>query len=305
MEKLEMQLIGLDGSIYRLYDPLELSCVKSNDTPADSLKAVFFGVGLPENFPEIREATVRIGEKLIFEGICDRQERSWGEDGTRFTLCARSLGGRLLDNEAIPQVYSRAAVGEIFRRHIAPYGFVNATSSNAELAIYSVGKGVSEWDAFAEFCRRAAGRPPLVIGNRVVFAPDCRTNHALDKESTEVRRLKREIRREGVISQVAMRDKEGRYSTIIKNSMAEKLGIIRRRCLIPQPMWARAEQDAGLRMERSMLRRICWEVELSGILCWDLGDGVSLLGFAERELRIAEIEYRYAAGQGTTKLVLD
>lgn len=271
--ELSFLLTTLDREEHRLKNPLEFSCVSSVDTPADSMKATFLLPSAQEwTEQEIKQLRI-LADDNLFCGICDRQTVSLDRNGCRLTVWGRSDAAVLLDNEAIPQEYSRVSVEEMFERHLAPYGFQNKLGRTGSLNNYRVAKGVSEWEAFSQFCQRAIKLRPYTEGKKVSFLLGGRNRHTVQKELPVVT-VTRSIRRSEVISQVLIRDELGRYSSRVVNEEAAGLEIQRSRCLIPSSQWAQPTADARLKMEESMQGRVQWEMEIAEILDWKLGEEV-------------------------------
>lgn len=266
----------VDGKRRKISFPIEFSYLSSVDTPADSLKAVFF-IEDPKLWrTEIAQVQVELEGKQLFHGGCDKQVISMGENGCRLTLWARSDAAVLLDNEAIPQEYTHVSLDEIFDRHIRPYGFQNNLGSNAKLPFYRVGKGMSEWEAFSHFCSCAVKKLPYVLGAKVCFLTQGKGSRIILPQNTPILSASETIRRTQAISQVLIRDSTGRYSGKIENRQAQQAKILRRRCLIPSTQWEWSPKDAEYRMERSMQGRIQKEVCLAGLMDWELGEQVVL-----------------------------
>ena len=286
---------------------VEFYCISSVDTPADSLRAVVLS-GQPLDWEEeIAELELQYDSRRIFSGICDRQIVSMGTRGCRLTVWGRSEGPLLLDNEAIPQEYSRVSMEQMFQRHIRPYGFTANLERSAVLEHYQVGKGVSEWEAFSRFCQRAVKLRPYLDGRTVRFLLPGRGRRVISSQMP-VLRMSKTVRRSEVISQVLVRDGQGRYSTGIDNSEAQQLHIRRRRCLIPSAQWAQTGVDAGLRLEESMRGRVRWEVELAGIADWELGCEVLLAVPGTGQYfqgNLVERELRYRESGAVSRLVLE
>lgn len=297
MKQAQIRTWTPDGRERRRELVTEFSCISSVDTPADSLRAVVLTDLGSDWEEEIAELELLYDGRRIFCGMCDRQIVSMGAQGRRLTLWGRSEGALLLDNEAIPQEYSRISVEQMFQRHIRPYGFTANLERSAVLEHYQVGKGVNEWEAFSRFCQRAVKLRPYLDGRTVRFLLPGIGRRVISSREP-VLRMSKTVRRSEVISQVLVRDGQGRYNSGIDNSEAKRLHIRRRRCLIPSAQWAQTGVDAGLRLEESMRGRVRWEVELAGIADWELGCEVLLAvpgtgqyfrgNLVERELRFRE-----------------
>ena len=271
--KLRFLVETVDGAQQELERPVSLLLTRSADTPADSLKVVFLlASGSWEQ--EIVRIDLQVDGVWWFRGICDRQIVGIDSEGCKLTVWARSDAAVLLDNEAIPQEYRYISLWEMFEKHLAPYGFQRDFAENSLVLNYQVGKGVSEWDAFSTFCERTVGRRPHIHLSHVLLGLPGQSSHviAADEAVTAVRHT---IRRSEVISQVLLRDELGRYSTALQNGAAQKLKITRRRCMLPSAEWSFPRQDVQLKMQESMRGREQWEIELSKLTAWNLGDEVS------------------------------
>lgn len=148
----------LDGSRKQIGGMTLFSWVCSADTPADSLKVRC----LQQIDAEIACIEVQSGGRRLFRGFCDRQKTFVDGTGCHTELWGRSDAAVLMDNEAIPQEYSRVTLQELFEKHIKPYGFQNDLPQAATLNYFRVGKGVSEWEAFSDGCIQALGQQPFV-----------------------------------------------------------------------------------------------------------------------------------------------
>lgn len=307
MKQAQIRTWTLDGRERRRGLVREFSCISSVDTPADSLRAVVMG-GQPADWEEeITELDLQYDGRRLFGGMCDRQTVSMGTQGCQLTLWGRSEGAVLLDNEAIPQEYSRVSLEEMFQRHIQPYGFTADLERSAVLEHYQVGKGVSEWEAFSRFCLRAVKLRPYLDGKTVRFLLPGRGRRVISSRMP-VLRMSKTVRRSEVISQVLVRDEQGWYQSGIENSEAQRLQIRRRRCLIPSAQWAQTGVDAGLRLEESMRGRVRWEVELAGIADWELGCEVLLAvpGSSQHfQGNLVERELKYRESGAVSRLVLE
>lgn len=153
----------LDGSRKQIGGMTLFSWVCSADTPADSLKVRC----LQQMEAEVVRIEVQSGGRRLFRGFCDRQKTFVDGTGCHTELWGRSDAAVLMDNEAIPQEYSRVTLQELFEKHIKPYGFQNDLPQAATLNYFRVSKGVSEWEAFSDGCIQALGQQPFVHLSRV------------------------------------------------------------------------------------------------------------------------------------------
>lgn len=88
----------------------------------------------------------------------------------RVMLSARSLGGALLDYEALPASYNQPDLQAIFLLHAAPYGLSSVRGEGRCPGVYQVGKGQSEWEVLTDFCAYVCGWQPRVTKDGILEA---------------------------------------------------------------------------------------------------------------------------------------
>lgn len=303
--ELSFYLYTAQGERRKKENPISFSWVTSADTPADSLKAVFLCE--PSDIgKETAEIEVKSGGRRLFHGICDRQSICWEQSGRTLVLWARSDGALLLDNEAVPQEYEQVSLGEIFDRHIAPYGFQNSMDSGGRLPFYRVEKGVSEWEAFAGFCRMAVRKTPYLSGAKVLFLSPGQGTTILLPQQTPLCSLKEITDRTGVISKALLRDANGKYTVEIENERAKGLGICRTRCVIPASQRQWTQRDAEYRLMQSMRGRKQTEICAAGLFLWELGEQVTIRqGEINQSGNIISREWRFDRNGSRTKVILE
>lgn len=244
METITLELTYPDGQLYRLNHPLSVSLTRTLESPAQSLAASFPIIqGL---LPGIAvEARLLRGGREVFSGFCDQQVVREDENGRTFTLQARSRGGLLLDNEALPRTYYNVTAREIFRSHLRPYGFTKLSiPKDHEAGIFTVSKGMSEWEVFCAFCMRAFGRYPVIAqGDRVAVetrsrSPVAKVTNRPGEEGLRYLRVEDTLRRASVISEMILRDKQGNYSRRLENPFGNPWKARRRRYVIPAAEYA-------------------------------------------------------------------
>ena len=143
MKQITMELTYPDGQSYPLERPLEAALLGTLESPAQSLSVTFpLAKG---SLPGVAVgARLFRGGEEIFSGFCDQQTAWEDSGGRRLTIQARSRGGLLLDNEALPRTYYNVTTGEIFRSHLRPYGFSRlAVPRDYTAGIFTVPKGMS------------------------------------------------------------------------------------------------------------------------------------------------------------------
>ena len=83
----------------------------------------------------------RAAAEGCFEAFCDRQKTFVDGTGCHTELWGRSDAAVLMDNEAIPQEYSRVTLQELFEKHIKPYGFQNDLPQGSDVELLSGRQG--------------------------------------------------------------------------------------------------------------------------------------------------------------------
>jgi len=252
---------------------LSLRYDRGRDTPADSLVCQ---LALKKPMGELCQLWLEEQGRQLFHGFLDKQEQ-WEEGGWQMLrLTARGLGGLLLDYEAMPQVYESPTMEQVFRRHCLPYGAVNGVGAGGVSGRYVVSKGMSQWEAFSQFCRRVTGLYPFLQGDTVVIQPASPKIWRFGAGGLPTAELRQIYSRHRVIAQVAIRDKNGLYTSIAQNQEAMEKGIRRQRYLIPSPQWALDAGGSGDSLLRqSAAQWETWQVQAAGVFTVAPGDFVS------------------------------
>ena len=149
-------------------DPVKAWLSMDEDAPAHGFSGVFPFRQLPSlRFCNIFDDK----EKLVFGGIVDVQKAMCGKEGNRIEIVSRSKAALLLDNEAEPQTYLEPSLGELFRKHAAPYGLTSFKGRTLSFNwTYVIPKGISEWQVFADFCLYCMDVTPRVTPGGVLDA---------------------------------------------------------------------------------------------------------------------------------------
>lgn len=244
MTRVSLELSYPGGEVYRLENPLEASLVRTLESPAQSFSATFALAKGALPGVAVGARALRDGEE-IFSGFCDQQTAREDENGRRFTVQARSRGGLLLDNEALPRTYYNVTAGEIFRSHLRPYGFRRLSiPRDYETGIFTVPKGMSEWEVFSAFCMRTYGRQPYiregdeVTVERLPRTPAVKITNRPGEEGLRYLRVEDTLRRASILSEMLLRDKQGNYSRLLENPFGNPWQVQRRRYVIPAAEYA-------------------------------------------------------------------
>lgn len=288
---------------------LELELEGSLESPAVSLSATLQCDEAIDGFGEIRLSDER---RTVFSGRCDESRTVLGGEGLLLHLEARSRGALLLDNEAQPVTLWGANLSTIFRRHIAPYGFgLSGGTGGGTLAVFPVQRGMSEWEAFAGFCRRITGVSPWVRGEMVLAEKPVYGNVRLvisnEGEGIPFTELERVLRPYRMLSKVVLRDENKLYSSSVSNSATAYYGVSRRRYVTPSTEFEdNPGLDANQRIRRSMWEAEEWEASIPQLVAVAAGDGVEVRqkGFSKAGLLVNRWQWRMGAQGGVTRLWL-
>lgn len=165
---LKVRLAALDGRIYETDRVWKLECSDRLDTPAQSLTV---SIPEPSRMGELVRISVFWGGECLFDGTVDEQEWRLGGSEDVLEISARSAGGALLDNEAIPVTYSCPCLEDLYQLHLKPYGVRGWRGSSARCSTYyPVRAGVSEWDAVRAFCIGVLGVLPRLTDDLMLDA---------------------------------------------------------------------------------------------------------------------------------------
>lgn len=296
----------LDGKEIALADLTDLSVTATLDSPARSMTCT----AAVDAFPgALGAVTVRWGERVLFTGKVDKQAASLSENGRLLTIDARSRGAELLDNEAAPCTLGNVRLAAVFRLFIAPYDFVLVgPDARRTLAVYTVHKGCSEWEALTGYCRRAYGKTPHVVGDMVMLdRPRSAAPLVIGGAGLPFSRLEQVIEPYRMLSKVVLRDGEGHYSSAVHNSAAAYYGVRRKRYVIPPGEFAdSAALDANQRIRRSMLEAESVTAVLPGIHLVEIGREavVEDVALRQQNLLAREVTWRQSRAGLTTELAL-
>jgi hypothetical protein len=273
---------------------IEAALSATLDSPALSLTATFHSDSHPG---ELAEVEVLSGDQLLFWGSIDEQETTIDHRGRRVTLEARSRAALLLDNEALPHSYADVGLKTIFDRHIAPYGFSLAGGiPAARLPLYTVAKGLSEWEALEEFTLRALGVRPSIRGELVHLGePSGGGMLAIGEGGQPYTSLSLTYSPYQILSQILIRDDRGGYTSGVESAEALSRGIRRKRYQIPSGEFAAsALPDADRRLRQSRADALSATATLPGLVDVDLGWNVTLRepGFEGYGLYVEGFTYR-------------
>jgi len=301
----EFRVLAVDTSgVESEFVPSFIRLRRSLESPADGFTGHFPVERRPFELVSLR---LMRGGATIFEGKVDAQRLSISRDGMLLTLEARSKGGLLLDNQAVPRVYENLTTHGLFEWLLAPHGFLLLASPRT-LEEFTVRAGQTLWAAFSAFTKRTYGRLPFVVGDMVIVSQtDPGVSTVVGDALRPFSRLEHTISHYRPISRIFIRDEEGEYSTFVQNHDAPPRGIVRERFIVPGGEFVSTPQwDAATRIRRSMREMERVVAELPGFHQLRPGGGVAIEhpGFFMANLMVDESVFTLDAGGGRTVLTL-
>ena len=190
------------------------------DVPADELVMT---VPYDRKYRNVDMLEAYDGKSLVFVGQADEIVSIVHNSGAIVRLSARSLAGRLLDNEAEPVTYINPAAKFIFERHLKPFGIVGYDGDEHPfMGEIKIEKGMTEWQVLEKFCNGRYGKGPRITG--AGFALMCGTYGGakpivFGRNGVDYTSLREYIKPCKVISQVKLRTEEyGGYKSVIGNN---------------------------------------------------------------------------------------
>lgn len=296
----------ITGGQMELPAPALLECTSAYDIPADGFYAVFPAQPL-QGCCEFTALTVELEGKLVFDGLIDEQILSKNSKGMFLTLKARSKSAVLIDNEAIPQTFTRANLWDIYNAHCKQYGFRGLLCDrNPTLSAFTVAKGRSEWQALESFCRQTLGIMPYISDGYIIAKQRPAGQHIVLSNTSAgcIRFSSLQIcnKRYGVISKVILKSESKLYDTAVFNPIGKQLDIRRKRYISPPKEWAGSPHAGADRLMRdSMLKKLLITVTLPSLTAVSVGDHVSIEDdvASYTDLTVYEVTYK-ADGTGVS-----
>lgn len=213
-----------DGKMSEIKNILTAEISADVDVPADELVLT---APYDEKFRNADMLEVYDGDALVFTGQADEIVSVVKNSGAIVKLSARSLAGKLLDNEAEPVTYVNPAAEFIFERHLKPFGIVGYDGDKKPfMGKIKIEKGMTEWQVLEKFCGGRYGRSPRITG--AGFALMCGTYSgtepiAFGRNGVNYTSLREYIKPCAVISKVKLRTGEyGGYKSVISNKCADE-----------------------------------------------------------------------------------
>lgn len=289
-----------EGERLRLPAPVSARMNRAEDAPADGFEGVF----PMERSRRVFTALLGYGAggALVFDGIVDEQRETCGTVAELF-LAARSRAALLLDNEAVPQVYSAPSLPVLFARHAAPYGFSGfAGPGRAFPGELTVERGMSEWQVLEMFCTRFLKiRPRAESG--VFDASGVRPAGGLlfsNRDGTAYSSVRRDRNYYALISELRVQADAAAFPAVFRDETAAALGIRRGRLLSADK---NVEQTFAAARKKFVSFTVTCPGEVDARLFMQASVSDPVLG-REEGLAVSEIDYALTPDGETTRFLL-
>lgn len=302
-----------DHKVYALPPLLTWDVCYTGSVPCDSCTVTFPYTAEME--PGLRRAagfTLLDGEIVLLRTTVDEYEIRQTEEGLSGLLSGRGYAARLLDNESRAATYQGAALRDIVRNHVTPYGI--PCDRMAEIGnggeTYTVAAGSSQWKALEGFCRAYGGFSPTFDRyGRLWAAPEEPGKTFVISDDDNILSLVKREDHYGVLSEVLVIDKTRNRTHQVRNKdWIARGGQCRRVLYTPgQSSWAKMRYTGEYQIERSREEETSVELLLAGGFLAFPGDRAELrlerTGLRGR-YRVAEARTRADADGETTALTL-
>lgn len=223
---MEVKGITANGEEF-LLNALSITLDREYGVPADSAEII---LPYSSDTPEFAELRITDGDEPVFRGTVDVNERQLSSGGGYIRLEARNQAGILLDNESRPCVYNGVSASVIFENHIKPYGVSGFYGRDLMLeGKFIITKGMNEWQAVREFCRRCYGTFPYFSPDgKVYFEPEANRETVFSNSGGGVVYTSATEKRNrcSLISGVYIKTSDMQnYSLCIRGKTAEQKGV--------------------------------------------------------------------------------
>lgn len=255
----EWTLVCCTGKRYTLPDPVAWRLDYGLGSPCDGFWVkILWTAGQEEALADgVRMVVTEKGE-TVFTGIVDECECQWSEEGCTAEISGRGMQGLLLDNQAEAADYGQAALADILRNYVTPYGIELAENvSLPPVWGFSVTSGSSCWKVLYQFARYYAGvTPRFDRTGKLVLSPWKDGKPVELDERAPVTRLVLRERRYGVLSQITVKDVTGWNRQTVENAgFKARGGRCSRVILLPKNTGYQARRyEADFQLDRSAAR---------------------------------------------------
>jgi hypothetical protein len=225
--------IDINDSIIDLPVAEYVTINQEESVPADDLSVTFPYI---EQLPELVKIKAFYNSELVFLGIVDEQQVVAQESGVYTKIIARSVAGVLIDNESKPVSYLNPSTSVIWARHLEPHGIDKPVGDDVVLkGALNISKGMTDWQAFYNFCINAYGTVPRVEGDGTVKFSGVECDREMlfsNNGGTKYTSIKENNKRYQLLSTIKVKTTDsGGYNSIVENKDAVSRKIDRQRYL--------------------------------------------------------------------------
>lgn len=218
---LNFVITDTDGNKKRFDTPISVVINSDADVPADDITVTFaYNKNMTKNADVI---TVYSDDKVVFTGQIDEIINLSNSKSAVTKIVARSLAGKLLDNEAEPVTYYCPASDFIFNKHLKQFGITEFEADGVPFyGSLKIDKGMTHWQVFQNFCQNRYGVVPRITGSgKALFkgcSVDSRVTFGKEPDDIHYISIMENIKRYKLISEVKLKlDGMGFYSSHIFN----------------------------------------------------------------------------------------
>lgn len=287
-----MRVVGFDfyGNTQELPTPVSAKIV------SDYYGTASFSCSLPiekesYNFSEVK---VYDGNTLLFYGPLDKQSFSVGDDGSLLTLIARDFSALLLDNEALPQLYTTCYLSDLYNSSVKGYGIGYGFESNPYYYDFKVNKGYSEFETIERFCRFVGVSRPYVDVDKRIKLRSLSGNIRFSKYDQDIFSVQKIYNRYKPITDINLMQRDTMaYSLRVYNRSGLSNELSRRRF---KKLFNYSDEDmkkeAGRIMAISRAGSREYKISIAGIYLARIGSGATLDygGIKQTGLRVIKTE---------------
>lgn len=282
-------------------------------TPADQLDLMVLDEIVPQR---IMKLSAQYQGTVFFQGIVDVQKTSITKDGYYTQLQCRSRAALLLDNEVRARLYFSITAQQLIKEHAVPYGIDRFQFPyNACLRQILAEKGMSHWEFIQLFCRLAYGKTPYLHNQQTVcLTPFSEKTHLfsnIQRDAIGFYESSIQEDRYQMISKLYIQTDRGEngafYQQVLRNHLAETLGIVRERYYHPARQWENHINLSGEnRIKEYQMAYLEITLSIAGIVFIQVGDNCIFqdkLG-TYNNLYVAQVVYEVGKDGLITKLKL-
>ncbi len=301
---MKFEFTDINGGIFKPENIVSYELSREAGAACDGLRLNF----IPDDFPpELCGVKAYLGEKLIFNGFCDKQKTTVCETGLQCFVYARSSAALLVDNEAVPCEYNCPSARQLWYSNARELGFSCELPELYSENSYLISKGTSRFGVINDFVKATGGMPIYITPDNVIKVFE-KGEKAKSLRDFNIISLSRIINRSEVISDMDCKiSASDSYSYRFKSDYASGRGIVRKRLynLSALPMWQR-EITAREKIKKSLEEYICAEAVIAGECDLELFDRIEV-SFGKKgeseEFFISEI-IRSKSGSGEKTAVV-